>query len=123
MVCIKCLNEKPVEKFHVSKVVKGKTYRARKCNDCIYPMKKARIAAICAFFDEQKKTMHCRDCDSVDYRTFQYHHKDPETKEFDVSDMIRSGMSIENIQIEIKKCECLCANCHQILHWEERHRV
>lgn len=35
-----------------------------------------------------------------------------EGKRANVSDLVRSGVSIDNIQIEIDKCELVCANCH-----------
>jgi predicted HNH restriction endonuclease len=39
-----------------------------------------------------------------------FHHRNPADKKF----------SIQNAVAEIAKCDILCANCHSILHWDER---
>jgi hypothetical protein len=54
----------------------------------------------------------CADC-GVSYPPYvmQFDHI-IEGKRANVSDLVRSGVSIDNIQIEIDKCELVCANCH-----------
>ena len=47
--------------------------------------------------------------------TIDFHHIDPLTKSFGISDRYRG--SIESIENEIKKCVCLCRNCHAEFHW------
>jgi RecJ-like exonuclease len=47
---------------------------------------------------------------------FDFHHKDPATKE---KKMVQI-MSWEEFLSESDKCLLLCANCHRIVHWEER---
>ena len=42
-----------------------------------------------------------------------FHHVDPETKRFNVSNVLR-GYCRASILAEIEKCEILCANCHAI---------
>lgn len=44
-----------------------------------------------------------------------FHHINPLTKSFDISDRYRG--SIESIKKEINKCVCLCRNCHAEFHW------
>lgn len=34
--------------------------------------------------------------------------------------MVKNGLSIETIMSEVAKCEVICANCHQIHHYNER---
>ena len=49
----------------------------------------------------------------------QFHHKDPATKKFEISDSIfgKSGNYTEKEIIEeVNKCLLLCANCHFELH-------
>lgn len=44
---------------------------------------------------------------------FTFHHRDPDQKEFSISD--RGTMySWERIKSELDKCDLLCANCHNI---------
>ena len=48
-----------------------------------------------------------------------FHHRDPSQKEFSIADINRAGLSAENIQAEIDKCDLICANCHRIEHATE----
>ena len=43
----------------------------------------------------------------------EFHHPDPMTKEFNISDRITS---FEAIRAELDKCHLLCANCHREVH-------
>lgn len=64
---------------------------------------------------EWKKTLKCSQCGYDDYRALQFHHLND--KEHNISDMIRRGINLDAIKDEAKKCEVLCANCHQIKHY------
>jgi len=44
----------------------------------------------------------------------EFHHKDPSTKEFQISNTTKKW---ETIKIELDKCVLLCANCHRELHF------
>lgn len=44
----------------------------------------------------------------------EFHHKDPNTKEFNIS--INSNKSWNIIKNELDKCIILCSNCHRIKH-------
>lgn len=48
---------------------------------------------------------------------FDFHHTDPNEKDFKISDADR--MSFEEVIKELKKCVLLCANCHQ----HEHHKI
>ncbi len=46
-----------------------------------------------------------------------FHHIDPKTKKFTVSDAFaRKSYSQEEVETEIKKCILVCANCHAEIH-------
>jgi hypothetical protein len=48
-----------------------------------------------------------------------FHHIDPKTKSFTVSDAFaRKTYSQEEVEAEIKKCVLVCANCHTEIHAE-----
>jgi len=44
----------------------------------------------------------------------EYHHKNSENKEMDISTMITQGLSFNRILNEIDKCKVLCSCCHKI---------
>jgi hypothetical protein len=73
-----------------------------------------------AFFLEQKKGKFCMRCGIADYRVLDFHHRDPSEKEIDLSKAVANNWGEQRILQEIAKCDVLCANCHRILHWEER---
>lgn len=40
------------------------------------------------------------------------HHADPNTKDFNISDVT----NVVRIELELRKCHLLCANCHREVH-------
>ena len=54
----------------------------------------------------------CVQCGETDRRCLQFHHRDPETKDFCVSASACGSRSKERLEAEIAKCDILCANCH-----------
>lgn len=65
-----------------------------------------------AYIDGVKGTNSCADC-GVSYPPYvmQFDHI-VDGKRGNVADMARDGFSLENIQLEIDKCELVCSNCH-----------
>lgn len=56
----------------------------------------------------------CAKCGETRGYVLQYHHIDPKTKSISIgASCARDANLIEN---EIKKCVCLCANCHKEFH-------
>lgn len=53
----------------------------------------------------------CVDCGNRDIEVLEFDHI--RDKEYNVSNMVHSFMSIEKIKDEISKCEVRCANCHR----------
>jgi hypothetical protein len=72
------------------------------------------------WYQDLKKDYQCSRCGIADYRVLDFHHKDPLDKDTEVGNMVRMRVSRKKILAEIAKCDCLCANCHRIVHWEER---
>jgi len=50
----------------------------------------------------------------------EFHHRNPDEKEDEVSFLVSSGYSIERIKKEMAKCATLCPNCHRLHHWNEK---
>lgn len=48
---------------------------------------------------------------------FDFHHKDPSTKIFNVNLNFIDRYSKEKVTAEAEKCEILCSNCHRLYHW------
>jgi hypothetical protein len=60
------------------------------------------------------KCKPCADCNiSYPYYVMDLDHLDSETKVLNLSQLRVLG-SIEEIKIELKKCEPVCSNCHRI---------
>ncbi len=47
------------------------------------------------------------------YKALDFHHKDPLTKDFDISS---NSYSFEKMKKEADKCMLICSNCHRELH-------
>jgi hypothetical protein len=118
--CKECGVEQPDEAFTISLIRGDKIYRRHQCNRCKQAYKASRKAAVAQWLRDYKKTLHCQRCDFADFRALTFHHKDRETKKFNVGDMIRCHCTFAAIRREIAKCTVLCFNCHQITHHEER---
>lgn len=71
-----------------------------------------------AWFAELKATYACAKCGMRDPDCIHFHHRDPATKSFTVSDVASlANASRARILAELRKCDPLCANCHAKLHW------
>lgn len=81
---------------------------------------KARASAFTAKAIQRNKrfvldylsTHPCVDCGEDDLVVLDFDHVRG-TKVKEVTEMVRDGMSITNIRLEIEKCEIRCANCHR----------
>ena len=74
------------------------------------------------FIQQQRVGLSCIRCGNTDIRVLDFHHVDKNSKEISIARIVYRGWSNERILQEIAKCEALCANCHRILHCEERQR-
>jgi hypothetical protein len=120
MTCRYCLLRQPEDQFEICRVVKGKAYRRRKCKKCKHGTQMQRRDRLRGWMDDYKKGLHCEWCGFEDFRALQFHHRDRTEKEYNVADMVKQGWSVAALRREIAKCVILCANCHLILHYEER---
>ena len=58
----------------------------------------------------------CFDCgESFPNAIYDFHHLDPNTKSFNVSNKAHC-VSLEILKQELDKCDMLCVNCHRIRH-------
>ena len=46
----------------------------------------------------------------------EFHHLDPDKKDFDIAQAMSYEWPWDKVLAEIRKCVCLCANCHRKVH-------
>jgi len=90
-----------VKRWRVRQKIRLLSYKGNKCEICGY--------------------------DKIEYLSaFNFHHKDPNEKEFSLSNRGRC-ISFDKLKKEADKCNLLCTRCHQEIHdrqhWEERGRL
>ena len=74
------------------------------------------------WYEKYKKTLKCSVCSENREPCLDFHHKDSDTKKFEIKRMMKKGTcSINTFFEEVEKCIILCANCHRMHHWSERH--
>lgn len=62
----------------------------------------------------------CQKCDNEYHpAVYEFHHRDPTEKEGDPSKMTQ--LSWKRLEAELNKCDLLCANCHRLVHHENRY--
>jgi 5-methylcytosine-specific restriction endonuclease McrA len=69
------------------------------------------------FREEIKAKLHCAQCPEDFWACIEFHHTDPDEKEFALSDLVSKGFGKERILAEIEKCIVLCSNCHRKEHF------
>lgn len=74
-----------------------------------------RTVAHRQWFNDLKATLSCIYCGECEPVALDFHHRDPATKRFNISDQL-GEFSLKNIKIEIAKCDVLCSNCHRKHH-------
>lgn len=70
------------------------------------------------FIEETKKENVCIRCKGNDWRTLEFHHRNPKDKKFSIFQAIHNRYSIKSVIKEMEKCDIVCANCHRVIHWE-----
>jgi hypothetical protein len=66
--------------------------------------------------DAIKQRFGCAVCIESDVVCLDFHHLDPASKEFDIAAAMAAEWPWEKVLAEIRKCACLCANCHRKVH-------
>ena len=91
-----------------------KKYESRcraRCGSCNTKIRRYRAKAAAIKYLGGK----CVDCGwRGDQAAFQFHHKDPDKKDFIIGNAANKSWGI--IKSELDKCLLLCANCHSIRH-------
>ena len=62
---------------------------------------------------EVKAERGCAYCDEHEVVCLDFHHRDPAQKEGGLAEALSQVWSWERIQVEMAKCDGVCANCHR----------
>ena len=128
-VCTKCNKEKDVKDFRVKNKEKGTFSCWCKECFCLYEKEKwagskerrasnykkncERRARNRKFLYEYLLTHPCVKCGQEDPIVLTFDHRNADEKDFSIANAVRLTYSLSKIENEIKKCNVLCANCHQ----------
>ena len=65
----------------------------------------------------QKRGGKCEICGyNENLSAIEFHHRNPEEKEFSIDMRSFSNTKLETLQLELNKCDMICANCHREYH-------
>jgi Zn finger protein HypA/HybF involved in hydrogenase expression len=70
------------------------------------------------FINEYKSNCSCKKCGDIRPYVLDFHHINPNEKEFDLGDATK--YSIDRLKLELEKCITLCRNCHSEFHYLEK---
>lgn len=109
-ICTKCKRELPLDKFPLDKKYKdGHSWHCKECRSAYY-----KTNYICGKRTVDSYKTHCAKCHCADTYVLTFHHINPKNKSFDISIARRGNNAVRE---EIKKCICLCYNCHHTYHY------
>ncbi len=96
------------------------TSRPRKaCHTCLpegTEQDAARIRRLIKKKAVDLKGRRCEICGLVeDYCVYDFHHKDPNEKDFSLGDK-KSTLVWSKVKEEVDKCMLVCSNCHRKIH-------
>ena len=114
-LCSNCKQEKPESDFYWKD--KEHTILNSRCklcsNACMTELRRERYAKVQAYKEQQG----CPVCGEKRHWVLDLHHRDGDTKEATIADMLRKNYSWERIMQELEKCDVLCSNCHRDYHY------
>lgn len=111
--CGRCNKTKALAEFSVRTDRPGTPFTY--CKSCISADATQRAYATKQFFVNALGGV-CQRCDGkFSAEVYDFHHTEPEHKDFSIRDKKLSS-DIGTILQELKKCILVCANCHQLIH-------
>ena len=132
--CTKCGQWKDIEEFAWKNKSEGK--RHSQCKECrrkadnkryaedpnrretVKAVHKNQVKYIREYIQDIKKHSKCAICGEDRWYVLDFHHTGD--KDFNISQKVQEGCSLETIKKEIEKCIILCANCHREVHYKEK---
>jgi hypothetical protein len=87
-----------------------------KSNTPVYNKKKRQNYYIKEYILDYLSNHPCTDCGSADIRVLEFDHLPQFKKSFNIGEKVTNGDFNEDFELELKKCEVVCSNCHKIRH-------
>ena len=66
---------------------------------------------------EYKQKHPCVECGERHPAKLSFHHRCIEDKAYSIGQILHSNSSFKTLENEVGKCDVLCHNCHNHLHW------
>lgn len=106
--------QRAYNKKYMRAIRKDPKYRAK---ERVWVNRNTRLyrAKVRALITEFKKG-GCALCPEREPCCMSAHHRNPKQKDFSVGTATAQGFSLERVALELKKCVCLCENCHRKVH-------
>ena len=102
---------KNIDKVREMERIKARKWRKNNSERNMSNVHSRRLNIISQIW-EYKKQRGCSRCPEKDPRCLDFHHRDPETKSFNIAGGMSNKLSLETLMKEIEKCDLLCRNCH-----------
>jgi hypothetical protein len=132
--CPTCETDKNPDDFAYRN--KAKNIRQRECRVCFADTRKKSYHKNKQYYIDKnnrirkrnvewyrnyKSTLSCIKCGEDHPACLDFHHRDSNEKESEISLMVNDSVSIDTIKSEIEKCDVLCSNCHRKHHYNEKY--
>lgn len=134
-ICIRCLQEKPIEQFPYKSLIKRtrqtvcKTCTAKRSSEWYENNRAQHIQNVSSnklryreyareYIRIYLASHPCSVCGETDPVVLEFHHRGE--KDFAIADLIGNSASLDSLIAEINKCDVVCANCHRRITVEER---
>lgn len=115
--CSICGKELPITDFAFRNKSKG-TFRTE-CKKCHSQYVANQYLERKQLVNKIKSEKGCAKCGEKRSYVLDFHHLDPNEKDYNVARITSNSTKIETIKKEIEKCVVLCANCHREFHYLE----
>lgn len=109
-ICKLCGKEFETIKYGEKRIYCFECNPQGKSNSITLIRKKAKMIGI------EKLGGKCFKCGENKFYLLDFHHRNPEEKEGELSDFSK-GYNLDKFFEELQKCDLLCANCHREYHY------
>lgn len=121
-MCSVCKNRFDRKMFYTYRLKKsGYISHSPQCKSCYKQIENMKNIDVKIKLVEYKGGQ-CERCGyNKSIAALEFHHRDPNQKEFSIAK--GKSRSIDKLKLEVDKCDLLCSNCHQELHFSYNYDV